>query len=556
MENKKISIDGLNKLSKETISMLYLQTFEMLQNLQAQNASLIAQVEDLKQQMAVLINQRFGRYSEKLSQLPGQLSFSLDNPAVFNEIEAVTDNGFAKEPSAEEVVPEHIRRRRPQGRRAVDLSGIEVEVVNHYLPEDILNSEMPGGWHQMEDETYTELERIPPSYKVVEHHVGVYASNGNGSKIMRGRAPGRLLNHSILTPSLAASIFTAKYINAVPLNRISEGYGYDGLNISRQVMAGWMIRLSDYYLDSVHRMMKDELKKAPLIHCDESPFTMSGEKDVNDPQSRDYMWVYHSPGIQDSKKIYLYEYDNGSRSAAVIDRYLEGYKGILVSDGYASCHTLDRKHDDLKVAGCWVHRKRRYAEIVKTAKKGAALSPAQQIAREAAERIAVIFHTDNLSRGKSSQEIIDNRQQSVKPLVDAFFAWVKDILDNKIISSTDLKKALTYSVNQEKYLRVFLESAIIPLDNNDAERSIKRFCVGKHSWHIIDSRKGAKASAILYSIAETAKANGLNPFEYFKFLMEQLKEYPRNDVPEEELKKLMPWSETLPDCCKQLKKQS
>lgn len=556
MENKKISIDGLNKLSKETISMLYLQTFEMLQNLQAQNASLIAQVEDLKQQMAVLINQRFGRYSEKLSQLPGQLSFSLDNPAVFNEIEAVTDNGFAKEPSAEEVVPEHIRRRRPQGRRAVDLSGIEVEVVNHYLPEDILNSEMPGGWHRMEDETYTELERIPPSYKVVEHHVGVYASNGNGSKIMRGRAPGRLLNHSILTPSLAASIFTAKYINAVPLNRISEGYGYDGLNISRQVMAGWMIRLSDYYLDSVHRMMKDELKKAPLIHCDESPFTMSGEKDVNDPQSRDYMWVYHSPGIQDSKKIYLYEYDNDSRSAAVIDRYLEGYKGILVSDGYASCHTLDRKHDDLKVAGCWVHCKRKYAEIVKTAKKGAALSPAQQIAREAAERIAVIFHMDNLSRGKSSQEIFDNRQQSVKPLVDASFAWVKDILDNKIISSTDLKKALTYSVNQEKYLRVFLESAIIPLDNNDAERSIKRFCVGKHSWHIIDSRKGAKASAILYSIAETAKANGLNPFEYFKFLMEQLKEYPRNDVPEEELKKLMPWSETLPDCCKQLKKQS
>lgn len=556
MENKVISIDELNKLSKETISMLYLQTFEMLQNLQTQNVNLIAQVEDLKQQMAILVNQRFGKRSEKLSQLPGQLSFNMDDPAVFNEIEVITDHGFVEEPSAEEVVPEHIRRKRPKGKRAVDLSGIEVEVVNHYLPEDILNSEMPRGWHQMEDEIYTELERIPPSYKVIEHHVGVYASNGNGSRIMRGKAPGRLLNHSILTPSLAASIFTAKYINAVPLNRISEGYGYDGLNISRQVMAGWMIRLSDYYLGSVHQMMKDELKKAPLIHCDETPFVMSGEKDAKDPQSKDYMWIYHSPGIQDSKKIYLYEYDNGSRSAAVIDRYLEGYKGILVSDGYASYHALDRKHDDLKVAGCWVHCKRKYAEIVKTVKKGAALSPAQQIAREAAERIAVIFHTDNLSKGKSSQEILDNRQQSVKPLVDAFFAWVKDILNNKVISSTDLKKALTYSVNQEKYLRVFLESAIIPLDNNDAERSIKKFCVGKHSWHIIDSKKGAKASAILYSIAETAKANGLNPFEYFKFLMEQLKEYPRNDVPAEELKKLMPWSETLPDCCKQLKKQS
>lgn len=203
-----------------------------------------------------------------------------------------------------------------------------------------------------------------------------------------------------------------------------------------------------------------------------------------------------------------------------------------------------------------VHCKRKYAEIVKTVKKGAALSPAQQIAREAAEQIAVIFHTDNLCKDKSPQEILDNRQQSVKPLVDAFFTWVKDILNNKIVLSTDLKKALTYSMNQEKYLRVFLESTIISLDNNDAEHSIKKFCVGKHGWHIIDSKQGAKASAILYSIAETAKANDLNPFAYFKFLMEQLKEYPRNDVPEEELEKFMPWSEALPNCCKQLKKQS
>ena len=125
-----------------------------------------------------------------------------------------------------------------------------------------------------------------------------------------------------------------------------------------------------------------------------------------------------------------------------------------------------------------------------------------------------------------------------------------------VISSTDQKRGLTYSVNQEKYLRVFLESAIILPDNNDAERSIKKFCAEKHSWHIIDSKKETEASAILHSIVETTKANGLTPFEYFKYLMEHLREYPRNDVPEEELKKLMPWSETLPDCCKQRKKQS
>lgn len=148
---------------------------------------------------------------------------------------------------------------------------------------------------------------------------------------------------------------------------------------------------------------------------------------------------------------------------------------------------------------------------------------------------------------------MDNRQQSVKPLVDAFFAWVKDILDNKS-TSTNLKAALNYSVNQEKYLRAFLDNPIIPMSNTDAERSIKKFCVGKHSWHIIDSKNGARA--MYYSIAETAKANDLNPFEYFKYLMDQLKEYPRNNVPKEKLLELMPWSEAIPDCCKQLKRDN
>lgn len=162
------------------------------------------------------------------------------------------------------------------------------------------------------------------------------------------------------------------------------------------------------------------------------------------------------------------------------------------------------------------------------------------------------LHIPFMYKGTSPKEILDNRQQSVKPLVDAYFAWIKGLVNNPGLDcSSKLSTALNYSLNQEQYLRTFLDDPEVPLDNNDAERSIKKFCVGKHSWHIIESKNGAKASAMMYSIAETAKANRLNPFEYFRYLMEQLKEYPRNDVPEDKLAELMPWSETLPDCCKQ-----
>lgn len=558
MENQIFTEEKLNILPKETIIMLLLQqgeNFRILSEqsavIQKQNEQLLKQVEDLNEQLAILTQQRFGSRSEKNLQISGQLSFDLDNQNIFNEAEIITENGFAEEPTIDETVP--ARKPRPKGKRAVDLAGIKTTTESHYLDEDTLNAAFPKGWHQLEDEVYKELKRIPASYEVVEHHIGVYAGNGNDAKIIRGEAPKRLLNHSILTPSLAASVFTAKYVNAVPLNRISEGYGYDGINISRQVMAGWMIKLHRYYLEPVHRMMKTELFASHLIHCDESPFKMTGEKDATDPQSKDYMWVYHSPGHGNCHPVYLYEYDNGSRAGYVIGEYLKGYTGVLVTDGYQSYHTLQKERsDDIKVAGCWAHVRRKFADIVKATDKKKAMTSGQKVADEAIKRIAAIYHTDNMYKGTSPKEILDNRQQSVKPLVDAYFAWVKGVTENPGLDhSSTLRTALNYSLNQEQYLRTFLDDPEVPLDNNDAERSIKKFCIGKHNWHIIESKNGAKASAMMYSIAETAKANGLNPFEYFQYLMEQLKEYPRNDVPEDKLSELMPWSEALPDCCKQ-----
>lgn len=163
-----------------------------------------------------------------------------------------------------------------------------------------------------------------------------------------------------------------------------------------------------------------------------------------------------------------------------------------------------------------------------------------------------MYHLDNKFKESSAGERLDNRKQSVKPLVDAYFAWVKT-QNEKVSGSSKLTTALSYSISQEEYLRAFLEDPEIPLDNNDAERSIRSFCVGKHSWHIIDSIKGAKSSALLYSIAESAKANKLKPYEYFSYLLTELVEHPRGNVPDDILKKLMPWSKEIPANCRKTK---
>ncbi len=541
MENSTYTEQELNKLSKDAVVFLCLQQSKNFRLLTEQNEQLIRQIEDLKEQIAILTQHRFGRKTEKSDSIPGQLAFDPETGMIFNEAEVLLDAGIPDEPVMEEVI---VRKKRTKGKRDINLKDVEVEVVMHTCTDEQLKERFPKGWHELPDETYKELSYIPASFKVTEHHIKVYAGDHDEGGILRAAAPKRLLAHSILTPELAAAVFNAKYVNAVPLNRLSEEFLRNDVNIPRQDMAGWMIRLSEYYLGPVHEMMKDEIIRSHYVHCDETPFIMP-------EHAKEYMWVFHSPGGPGTHPVFLYEY-LGGRSGHVLEQYLSGYRGTLITDGYQPYHTLMKKDEGIRVAGCWAHARRRYAEIIKNVRKGATLTPAQQIASEAVRRIDMIYHLDNAFKGSSPEERLENRQQSVRQLVDAYFAWVKE-MQMKPNGSSALRSALKYSCNQEIYLRRFLADAMIPLDNNDAERSIRSFCVGKRSWHIVDSVRGASSSALLYSIAETAKANQLKPYEYFAYLLTELKEYPRNDVPKAVLEKLMPWSEELPDFCRKTK---
>lgn len=314
----------------------------------------------------------------------------------------------------------------------------------------------------------------------------------------------------IATPSLISAVMNSKYINAVPLNRCVQEFAGNGAVLSREVLATWMIRVSERYFSLLYDRMHQKLLESRLVHCDETPFVVV--QNGKSSGTRDYMWVYHTGPEHGSPPVYLYQY-SPTRKTENPRNFLKGYCGILVTDGYQVYHALEKEcGGDLKVAGCWAHTKWKYAELRKSLKPD---NPHRVLCVKGEKYISAIYHVDNLYKDMDPEERKKNRQDHVKPLVEAYFAWVKEQMP-KTDPSSDTGRALNYSLNQEPYLRTFLENGEVPLDNNDAERSIKKFCVGKKNWQISATKNGAEASRILYSIAETARANGLRPYYIFQ----------------------------------------
>lgn len=545
MKTDVMTREYLEKLPTEALVTICLQNAEMLRllstqiaALQKQNEEYLKKIDTLQENMSVLIQQRFGRKTEKIPVSPDQLALEMGAP--LNEAEELTENGVEEEP--EEVVT--VKKTKPKGKRAQDLSKLEkAEPEYHEISEEELRNRFPEGYTRLADDVYYEVEYIRARCVLHEHHVAVYAGNRKEG-IIRAEKPERLLKGSIATPSLAAGVINSKYVNAIPLNRISQELARYDLNLSRQVLAGWMIRLPEQYLHWIVKEMWKELKKSHLIHCDETPF-----KVTEDTGNHSYMWVYHAGGIPGSKPVFIYEYDPG-RSARVLETALGDYNGVVMTDGYQVYHTYEKKRGgEIRVAGCWAHARRKFADLVKSLDEKDAKAVT---AADAMKKIQVIYHVDNMMKDASAEERLKHRQSSVKPLVDAYFAWVDDPnLTLGMDKGSKLYLAIQYSRNQEQFLRTFLTDGNIPLDNNDAERSIRSFCVGKHNWHISDTKAGARASGILYSIAETAKANGLKPFEYFNYVLEQFLLHAHDDV-SSYISDLVPWAEKIPDYCRNM----
>lgn len=246
--------------------------------------------------------------------------------------------------------------------------------------------------------------------------------------------------------------------------------------------------------------------------------------------------------------IILYEYQR-TRKADHPEEFLKDFKGIVVCDGYSAYRKLDRENPDIVFAGCWSHARRRFAEALKALPKAAQKNAKETVAYEAVSRIAAIYHLDNQMEGQPAKVRKMYRQANIRPLVEAFFAWAKEIQTKNQLSRGKTLDGINYCINQEVSLKAFLEDGDIPMDNNATESALRSFCLHKHTWKLIDSLDGANASAIIYSITETAKANNLNPFRYLEHVLTVLKDH-QDDREYSFIDDILPWSEKLPAICR------
>ena len=350
--------------------------------------------------------------------------------------------------------------------------------------------------------------------------------------IIRAEAPVPLISGSLASPSAVAYIVNQKYFNGLPLYRIERELQNNGVNLSRQTMANWIIYCAENYLNAMYLLLIAILLGKLAIHGDETTHQVLHEPGKA-ATSKSYEWIYRTSGY-DEHPIVIYQYRR-SRGSEHPKEFLKDFVGFLHTDGYQAYHDLP----GIITVGCWQHARSYFVDLYKTLPKDT------RDDSNAARGIAFIdklFIFEREFAELSPKERYEKRLEKSKPVAEAFFVWAASL---GALPKSLLGKAVHYALSQREYLmNVFLDGHL-EMSNNRAERSVKIFVMGRKAWLFSNTPNGADASSIMFSIVATAWENGLKPYEYVKFLLEKLP-----TAKTSELEKYLPWSESIPDYCR------
>ena len=500
-------------------------------DLQTQLAAKDGQIDDLQQQYQHMLEQfrlaqqrQFGRRSE----------VSSDQLGLFNEIEQAAEED-ANEAAAQRETLTYTRNKPKRKPLPKDLPR---ETVVHDIAEADKVCDCCGGeLHQMGEDKSEQLAFIPASIKVIEHIRPKYScrhceQHGTTVAIKIALVPASPIPKSIATASLLSHVITSKYQYALPLYRQEQLFKQYGIELSRKTLASWMLQSSDLLMRVYQRLHQLQLQQA-FIHADETPL-----KVIHEDKSQCYMWVYctgtDSPvdkhaaqTINGPPNIVLYDYQN-SRSGQCVRDYLQGYSGYLHVDGYAGY-----ERTTATLVGCLAHARRKFVEAQKLQVKGKTGK-----ADWAVNHIKKLYRIEAEIKDKSTTQKQALRQRHAQPLLQQLKSWL-DKSALQVPPKSAIGKAIAYSLRQWPKLIRYIDDGNLSIDNNRAERAIKPFVIGRKNWMFANTSNGAQASAVLYSLVETAKANGLTPFDYIKHVLDELAKQP------DSIDHLLPWNVEL-----------
>ena len=502
-------------------------------NLCSQVTELTSKVEWLMEQFRLAQHRRFGASSEK------SVQDDCDQMSLFNESEVASDI-LVPEPELVEI-EKHFRKRRNMVNGSDLPDNLPVETIEHELSSDEqFCPECDGDLHVMGKETLRrELKLIPAKAVIVEHIRKVYAcrhceKDECGVPIVKAAVSNPVIKGGFASPEAIAHIATQKFVTAVPLYRQEQEWNRCGIVLSRQTMSNWLIKATFDWLEPIYDVLAEMLCLHKVLHADETTLQVLHESG-KPAQSKSYMWIYRTSG-DTNNPIVLYEYQP-DRRAEHPKFFLKNFSGYLHADGYEGYHGLS---DNIKVVGCFAHARRKFDEAVKGLSKKAQSDSVAMIGKRFCDKL---FLLERDFAGLTAEERLQKRQELSKPVFDEFYGWLNSLTPPP---KTSLNAAVVYACNQREYLERYLEDGRLEISNNRAERSIKPFVVGRKNWLFANTPRGAKASAIMFSLIETAKENGLNPYEYLTYVF---KNAPNSDIRSNinNLERLLPWF--VPNTC-------
>ena len=469
---------------------------------------------------------RFGQSSEQKNYVLGK-----DQLSLFNEAEGVQDHK-AEEPKPDTILIAGHERKKKRS-QAEMLNHLPEEEVLLELPEEQLVCGKCGGKMKPIGKKFLrhEMQIIPKQVKLLAYYTVTYACDScekdtGFAHIASVKPPVPLMKHSLASPSTVAYIMTQKYVDGLPLARQEKIWARDGISLSRATMANWIIQCSQSWLKPLYKHMKQELLTHSVIHADETVVQVLKE-DNKPATSESRMWLYASVALlRHQVRIFEYQPD---RSGKRPESFLRGFTGCLVTDGYTGYNLVA----NVTHCGCWAHARRKWREAmpegatVKTSKAAVGFQYCNKLFAE--ERKCAPYQPNYRQEYRQNKEL---------PILEEYFAWLKTIHPEK---GSKLEDAVRYSLNHKQQLTAYLDNGEVPISNNLAENAIRPFTLGRKNWLFSDTPKGAEASAIVYSLVESAKANGIEPFAYLQHVLVQLPYLGKNHS-HEELEALMPWS--------------